>query len=241
MEPIATSSLELITAPMTAGEPRTFYLTGQYFELIDAVDPVDVVLSDMYGAQRGLMRQAEASFFLKSTAFKVVQITSATNQTIRFGYGSGEGGTRRSAGSVNIANQPTVTLDAAQLAQLLLLNRPQLPAVSWNSFATAVANTPITVFAAGANPNGAIVWTAEAGDALTGNSHQSFIAKATAPTTAFDGDIVALSVPANAGATVMHQLRLAQPTRIPAGLGLYFISSLAGAAGYARHCRYTLL
>lgn len=239
MDQNSTSSLELITVPLTAGEPRTLYLTGQYFELIDAVNPVDVVLSDAYGSQRGLMRQAEASFYLKSTPFKVVQLTSATTQVVRFGYGSGEGGTRRSAGSVNIANAPTVVLQAADIA---LIRRPELPGANWNNTATIVANTPLTVFNAAANPNGAIIWTMEATDNNgSAASLQAFIAKATAPASVSDGEIIAQSEPCNLGASYDWAIRRHEPTRIAAGLGLFFIGAAAGTAGRVRHARYTLL
>lgn len=96
--------IELVSADFAAGQARLFMVSGQYFELIDCPSPVDVVLSDRNGAQRGVMRGAEASFNLKATDFAEVQIVSPTAQQVRFAYGTGEGGTRRAAGSVNIAN-----------------------------------------------------------------------------------------------------------------------------------------
>lgn len=117
------SFIDIVTATFAAGESRLFALTGQYFEIIDASFPVDVTLSDFYGAQRGLMKSAEASFNLKNTEFGVIQITSASAQTIRFAYGTGEAGTRRAAGAVSIVGQQgaytqaaaTVTSASAQL------------------------------------------------------------------------------------------------------------------------------
>ncbi len=115
--------IEIVSVTFAAGESRLFHLSGSYFELIDAPATVDVVLTDVNGAQRGRMIAAEASFNLKNTEFDTIQLTSATAQTVRFAYGSGEAGTRRAAGSVNIANtagaftqsQKTVTNASAQL------------------------------------------------------------------------------------------------------------------------------
>lgn len=105
--------IEIISAVFAAGDSRLWQLSGQYFELIDCPDPVDVTLSDLNGAQRGLMRQAEASFHLRNTDFRTVQISSATAQTIRFAYGSGEGGTRRSSGTVQLAGEQGAYTQAA--------------------------------------------------------------------------------------------------------------------------------
>lgn len=93
--------IEMVTAAFEAGESRTFVVSGQYFELIDSPASVDVFLVDRYGAQRGVMRAAEASFNLKATDFSEIQIISPTAQTIRFAYGTGEAGTRRSAASIS--------------------------------------------------------------------------------------------------------------------------------------------
>ena len=97
--------IEIIQATFTPGESKTWMLGGSYFELIDCPNTIDVVLTDRNGAQRGIMKAAEASFHLRNTEFDTIQLTSATAQTVRFGYGSGEAGTRRASGSVNIANK----------------------------------------------------------------------------------------------------------------------------------------
>jgi hypothetical protein len=107
------NSLEIISVVFGAGESRLFQISGQYFELIDCPDPVDVTLSDQYGAQRGIMRQAEASFHLRNTEFRTVQIFSATAQTVRFAYGTGEGGTRRTSGTVQLAGEQGAYTQAA--------------------------------------------------------------------------------------------------------------------------------
>ncbi len=117
------NTIEIISATFAAGESRLFALSGTYFEVIEAVASIDVLLSDSNGAQNARMTQAGSSFFSKGSPFGVVQITSATAQTIRFAYGSGETGTRRSTGVVSIDNfqgaysqaQATVTNASAAL------------------------------------------------------------------------------------------------------------------------------
>lgn len=99
------SNLELLPAvTFLAGETKVFYLSGSYFELIDCANAVDVLLTDRSGGQRARMIGAAQTHHVKNTPYEVVQITSARAQTIRFAYGSGEAGTRNTAGSVSIAN-----------------------------------------------------------------------------------------------------------------------------------------
>ncbi|MDZ4102035.1 MAG: hypothetical protein U1E12_10210 [Hydrogenophaga sp.] len=232
------SFIEIVTATFAAGESRLFALTGQYFELIDSTFPVDVTLSDFYGAQRGLMKAAEASFNLKNTEFGVIQITSASAQTIRFAYGTGEAGTRRAAGSVSIVGTVPVDLVTADVEAL---RRPELPTGNWRDSTGLTANVPLTIFAAGANPNGALIWSMEAMDQSTGTQVQVFIAKATAPANVSDGEVIAQShVCARADTNNFCMIKREYPTRIAAGLGLHFISSAAGSAWF-RNCRYSLL
>lgn len=96
--------LEILTVAFAAGETKVFAMAGEYFEIIDSVYPVDVRLVDRYGAQRGLMRNAENSFFIKAGDFQGIEITSATEQTIRFAFGTSEAGTRRTAGVVSVVD-----------------------------------------------------------------------------------------------------------------------------------------
>lgn len=234
------SFIEIVTATFAAGESRLFALTGQYFELIDSTFPVDVTLSDFYGAQRGLMKSAEASFNLKNTEFGVVQITSASAQTIRFAYGTGEAGTRRAAGAVSIVGTVPVDLIAADVDAI---RRPELPGASWNHGVAMVANTPVTVFTAAANVNGALIWSAQHADIHGGGGAiATLVAKATAPANILDGEVIAMSENAASGTGPATNIQLRQPTRIAAGLGLFFLVNQASSgSSTARACRFTLL
>ena len=102
---------------------------------------------------------------------------------------------------------------------------------------TALGNE--VVFAAGANVNGAIVWAAGGVGSSAAYARQAIIAKATAPATLIDGDVIASStyVP-----TVNQcQIELARPVKIAAGKGLYFFADTADNISVQRYCLYTLL
>lgn len=240
------SFIEIVTATFAAGESRLFSLTGQYFELIDSTFPVDVTLSDVYGAQRGLMKAAEASFNLKNTEFGVIQITSASAQTIRFAYGTGEAGTRRAAGAVSIVGTVPVSgpLTDAQLRASLVgsFARPEAPTANFSSVGALAANAVLTVFLPAANINGAVLLAASMMDSSNAYHLQSFVAKNAAPGNPGDGDVMCINDyqgSVTGGTYSGGRLGIAQ--FIPAGLGLYFMTTAAGNALGARHARYKLL
>jgi hypothetical protein len=109
-------------------------------------------------------------------------------------------------------------------------------AASYESNTALAAATPETVFLAAANTNGAIIWHASAGmqNAVTGNA--SYVAKATAPASVIDGDVI-LSQTANFVNGANMQLQ--NPVEIPAGRGLFFISSVLESVAL-RSVLYTL-
>ncbi len=140
------------------------------------------------------------------------------------------------SGSVAIVG--SLALDTATINGLV---RPPLPTNTWSDSSTLVNNTPLTIFNAAANLNGAILWAAGSTDIASSNQRQTFVAKATAPASVFDGDVIVMSDVCQAAVDNALNCRLYNPQRIAAGLGLYFISSVNGVAGYGRHARYTLL
>jgi hypothetical protein len=248
--------LEIVPVVFGAGESKLFHLGGAYFEIIDAPSPVDVVLTDKNGVQRGVMRNAEASFYIKNTDYDTVQLTSATAQTIRFAFGSSEAGTRRSTGSVTISG--SVALDAATLAALesIDLNAASLNTLryplqsnqSWTHSAALSVNTAVQIFAPGSNVNGAVILTA--GYQQTGGASNMagpvFICKSGAPTSITDGEVICCSSGVATGTNYFACAQLPAPQIIAPGLGLYLISqdALNGAGASTpnmRHCRYRLL
>lgn len=96
--------IEILTERLAAGELKTFMVQGEYIEILEATYPLDVFLMDRSGGQISTMRQAEASFFSRPGQFEVFQVQSAQAQTIRVFVGSGDAGTRRAAGVVQVVD-----------------------------------------------------------------------------------------------------------------------------------------
>lgn len=97
--------IDNVSITLQPGASAILHLGGDYFELVECPDPVSVVLSDRNGAQTGLLRNVGATDHLKGTPYSTIQITSATLQTVKFAYGTGEGGSRRLAGAISLTNQ----------------------------------------------------------------------------------------------------------------------------------------
>ncbi|MBL0233278.1 MAG: hypothetical protein IPQ08_06395 [Chitinophagaceae bacterium] len=115
---------------------------------------------------------------------------------------------------------------------------------SYKSNTSMAANTPDTVFSAAANVNGAIVWLASLTTVGTSQpAHVGLVAKATAPASIIDGDLILCSDNTSASASSnFGSASLKTPIKIPAGKGLYAISTAAEQASYSlRSVLYTLL
>lgn len=118
---------------------------------------------------------------------------------------------------------------------------------SYQSAATLAALTPDNIISAAGNVNGYVLWAAQymGGNQSTNFSDaKAFVAKATAPAFAVDGDTLALSrIVAISGANVAYWCELQRTVRVAAGKRLDRISSLLEVAGiqpYA-HAKWTLL
>lgn len=97
--------IEIIGGVWAAGETKTFHINGGYLEILEAQYPVDVMLMDKAGAQLSIMRGSEASFFSRpQEGFNTIQIMSPQAQTVRVFVGSGDAGTRRTAGVVSVVD-----------------------------------------------------------------------------------------------------------------------------------------
>lgn len=246
------SNLELpASIAFNAGETKVFYLSGSYFELIDCPNTVDVILSDRNGGVRARMIGAAQTHHVKNTPYQIVQITSAAAQTIRFAYGSGEAGTRNTAGSVTLLN--AVALDAATLAALesIDLNLATINALRRaeghtgfsNASGALAVNTPERVFSPAANVNGATLLAAQISDFPGASiSAPTLLAKNAAPATILDGAayLRANLVDSSAGGSLIVEGSVFEKQYVPAGLGLYWISDLALTAAARRWTRYIL-
>jgi len=111
---------------------------------------------------------------------------------------------------------------------------------SYKSNTNMAINTPDTVFLPAANANGAIVWQAAFANQSAGLNFSSFVAKAAAPASVIDGDIIVQTNNTGTGPAAVTCGTLIQPVKIDAGKGLYFISSIA-ETNALRSALYTLL
>lgn len=115
---------------------------------------------------------------------------------------------------------------------------------SYKSNTLMAANTPETVFLPAANVNGAIIWTAQFITQNAASYSAGYIAKSSAPSSIIDGDLILSSEHASLiGANEAFGASLSRPIKIPAGKGLYYLSTtLEVGAGLAlRSSLYTLL
>jgi hypothetical protein len=97
-------SIEILSMNLAAGVPQEFYLSGEYFEVLDAPYPLDVTLKDRNGVPLSILRNAEASFFTRPGKYGTIVVQSANAQAVRVLYGSGDTGTRRTAGVVQVVD-----------------------------------------------------------------------------------------------------------------------------------------
>jgi|GEM_PF-2742275 len=112
---------------------------------------------------------------------------------------------------------------------------------SYKSSTSQAANAPDTVFSPGANVNGAIIHSANfVSYTISLNAFSSLIAKSSAPVSNIDGDVI-LSTDSYAVSTSNNYglASLKKPIFIPAGKGLYYISTGAETAAL-RNVLYTL-
>jgi hypothetical protein len=122
--------------------------------------------------------------------------------------------------------------------------RPEAHSGDFKSMASLASNVSETIFTPALNTGGAILLTAE----MSSYDAASFpnpviVAKSSAPTTPLDGVIyLASKLTAYPGANSATGATLPKEQLIPAGLGLYFISSGGFAANQClRTARYKLL
>lgn len=233
------------TIIMQAGVPQEFYGVANFIRILEAAGPLTL---EFMNAGREVAEALDvgegyAEKFEVGT-FDRVRLTSPTNQTVQFitRLGNSIQYDKAPIGDTNIVGSVPLALDAATIAALARdAQRPELPTNNWQSIAAAAAGVPITVFLPAANVNGAIVWAASATEVNAALIQMAFLAKASAPATLVDGEVIAASVVAALGANMHSNIYLPAPQRIAAGLGLYYYPSANGAANYPRHVRYTLL
>jgi len=105
-----------------------------------------------------------------------------------------------------------------------------------------VAGTAVQVVAPGANTNGLIVWVANFLSIAAVLQVCNLIAKATAPTTSVDGDVLCIASATSSVVTSGSVGRVDAPIFVPAGKGLYlYILFAETATTHPKSVLYTLL
>lgn len=117
--------------------------------------------------------------------------------------------------------------------------KPEILTGTFADTGSQAINTNVTIVAPGTNTNGVIVHNAQL--MWTGTGRQSFLAKATAPASIFDGTLILTQD--GVGTSGNYNARdvfLPSPILIPAGLGIYL--RVAGDPnGFIRMLQYTVL
>lgn len=95
-----------MAAAFAAGETKSFMLQADRFELLDVPYTVDVELVDRNGGKLAAMSGGETSWFMepRNGPFYEIRITSQQAQTVRWFVGSGDAGTRKTAGVVQVVD-----------------------------------------------------------------------------------------------------------------------------------------
>lgn len=203
---------------LTAGGVQTILAEGSYYRILSSTGTLEVRRDG--GSRLGPISagQGERDEFQRLT---LRDLSGAPN-----------------SGFVIVADGTFV--DDTVIIQGAVNVRPE--AASGNAkFAGALAaNTPETLFAPGANVNGAVVLTANFSVFMAAGSGCVFLAKNAAPTSNLDGELILTASSLSTGANNCEAGALPQAQFIPAGLGLYFISPVAIASG-VRAARWRLL
>lgn len=96
--------IEIFDLPLGANETREADISGEYFELRNALHPIALIeLLDRTGGVVSLLRNPEQSDFVRPGKYERIRITNGpTAQTVRHFYGSGDAGSRRTSGLVKV-------------------------------------------------------------------------------------------------------------------------------------------
>lgn len=114
--------IQIFTLALAANEVREVSVTGEYFELRNALFPIALIeLLDRNGAILSRLENPEQSDFVKPGNFQTVRITNgATAQTVKHFYGTGDAGSRRTSGLVRIDGSSDVSVIDGEKSRSLL-------------------------------------------------------------------------------------------------------------------------
>lgn len=107
--------ISIFNLTLGADESREVAITGEYFELRNALYPVALIeLLDRSGGVVSRLENPEQSDFVRPGRYETVRVTNgATPQTIKHFYGTGDAGSRRTSGSVTVEGTVSVMGDVS--------------------------------------------------------------------------------------------------------------------------------
>lgn len=96
--------ISIFTLALAANEAREVALVGEYFELRNALYPIPLIeLLDRTGSVISRLENPEQSDFVRPGRYETVRITNGpTAQIVKHFYGSGDAGSRRTSGQVQV-------------------------------------------------------------------------------------------------------------------------------------------
>jgi hypothetical protein len=243
--------MQIYTQVFAGAQTWQLNVPGNYFTLFGSTNVVNIRFYKQgkllnTGEIKGVLAGIEAGPFkdvkADGIAFDRVEIDTSAADTITLGIGDGSVRYNRSQGSVQITSGQVKIQDSVgsvfqrvPFTGLLDINYWLLPVIesgfgygaAYGSVTALAANTPAQVFAPGSNPNGAVVWDCFLATAAATSVACALIAKASAPASVIDGDIIHSVF--SQGALVQDGWMM-RAKRIVAGKGLYIISGLAETA-----------
>lgn len=113
--------ISIFNLTLAANESREVAITGEYFELRNALYPVALIeLLDRSGGVISRLENPEQSDFVRPGRYETVRVTNgATAQTIKHFYGTGDAGSRRTSGLVRIDGSSDVSVIDGEKARTL--------------------------------------------------------------------------------------------------------------------------
>lgn len=104
--------ISIFNLTLAANEAREVAITGEYFELRNALYPVALIeLLDRSGGVISRLENPEQSDFVRPGRYETVRVTNGpTPQTIKHFYGTGDAGSRRTSGLVRIDGASDVSI-----------------------------------------------------------------------------------------------------------------------------------
>lgn len=160
----------------------------------------------------------------------LIENTAQAGKRLRIFYG------------VDIDFQAGVNAQIAVTGTLNVIEQGMAYSASWVSNTNLAANTPATVFTPAANTNGALIEYLGAASSFNAtDGTNAFIAHTAAPGNLITGDCLAVGQKSGLSTYYMSSISLQGKIIIPAGKGLYFITSAAETNITQKSVLYKLL